>query len=113
MPQTAGRRAASKAARRQIFTDSDTQIAERLRALVTAKQTERRFDHAGERRAVARFYAARNYAPLWIKDGQLDARAKDVIARLKDAAADGLDPADYPAPNFTGDAEALAATTSS
>ena len=97
-----------KSTLQKIFTDSDTQIAERLRALVTAKQTERRFDHAGEYRAVAKFYAARNYAPLWSKDGQIDARAKEVTARLKDAAADGLDPADYPAPNFTGDAEALA-----
>ena len=38
------------------------------------------------------------------------ARAKAVIARLKNAAADGLDPADYPVPDFgalTG-AEALA-----
>ena len=59
---------------------------------------------------MAAFYAARNYAPLWIADGQLDARAKSVIAQLENAAADGLDPADYPVPAFgaaTG-AEALA-----
>jgi murein L,D-transpeptidase YcbB/YkuD len=56
------------------------------------------------------FYAARNYAPLWIADGQLDARAKSVIAQLANAVADGLDPADYQIPAFgaaTG-AEALA-----
>ena len=46
------------------------------------------------------FYAARNYAPLWIVDGALTARAKAANARLKDAAADGLDAADYPVPNF-------------
>jgi len=46
------------------------------------------------------FYAARNYAPLWIADGQLDARAKSVIARLANSAADGLDPADYQIPAF-------------
>ncbi len=59
---------------------------------------------------MAAFYAARNYAPLWIADGKLDARAKAVIAQLGNAAADGLDPADYQVPAFgaaTG-AEALA-----
>ena len=32
--------------------------------------------------------------------GKLTASAKGVIARLKDAAADGLNPADYPVPDF-------------
>jgi murein L,D-transpeptidase YcbB/YkuD len=60
------------------------------------------------------FYAARNYAPLWIADGQLDARAKSVIAQLANAAVDGLDPANYQIPAFgaaTG-AEALPTPTS-
>ena len=49
---------------------------------------------------MAAFYAARNYAPLWIADGQLDTRAKSVIAQLANAAADGLDSADYLVPAF-------------
>ena len=59
---------------------------------------------------MAAFYAARNYAPLWTADGRLDARAKSVIAQLANAAADGLDPADYPVPAFGAatSAEALA-----
>ncbi len=44
--------------------------------------------------------------------GVVNARAKAAIARLKDAASDGLDPADYPAPDFaaatTPDAQAEA-----
>ena len=88
----------------------DAQIADKLRAVVTSGQFDKRIDRAPEREAMAAFYAARNYAPLWIADGKLDARAKAVIAQLENAAADGLDPADYPVPAFgaaTG-AEALA-----
>jgi L,D-transpeptidase YcbB len=92
----------------KVLGASDAQIGERLRALISSKQIDRHFNRPGEHRTVAKFYAARNYAPLWIAGGQLDARAKSVIARLKNAAADGLDPADYPVPDFSGGAEALA-----
>ena len=88
----------------------DTQIADKLRAVITSGQFDKRIDRAPEREAMAAFYAARDYAPLWTADGQLDARAKSVIAQLANAAADGLDPADYQVPAFgaaTG-AEALA-----
>ena len=88
----------------------DAQIANKLRAVITSGQFDKRIDRAPEREAMAAFYAARNYAPLWIADGKLDARAKAAIAQLGNAAADGLDPADYQVPAFgaaTG-AEALA-----
>ncbi|MGA2568796.1 MAG: L,D-transpeptidase family protein [Pseudolabrys sp.] len=88
----------------------DTQIADKLRAVITSGQFDKRVDRALEREAMAAFYAARNYAPLWIADGRLDARAKAVIAQLGNAEADGLDPADYQAPAFgaASGAEALA-----
>jgi murein L,D-transpeptidase YcbB/YkuD len=97
-----------KSALDKVFAASDTQISDRLREIITSKQIERRIDRAPERQAVTTFYAARNYAPLWIDDGQLNARAKAVIAQLKNAATDGLDPADYPVPEFSGGAETLA-----
>ncbi len=78
----------------------DTQIADKLRAVITAGQFDKRIDRAPEREAMAAFYAARNYAPLWTADGKIDARAKAAIARLGNAAADGLDPADYQVPAF-------------
>ena len=43
---------------------------------------------------------AREYAPLWTQAGKLTDSGKGVIARLKDAAADGLNAADYPVPDF-------------
>ena len=46
------------------------------------------------------FYSGRNYAPIWITDGKANARADAAIAYLAHVDADGLDPADYPVPNF-------------
>jgi murein L,D-transpeptidase YcbB/YkuD len=94
----------------KLFAASDAQITEKLREIATSKQIEKRVERAPERKAIETFYAARGYAPLWIHDGQLTGRAKEAIARLKNAAADGLDTADYPVPafgTFTG-ADALA-----
>src|SRR6202040_1440696 len=45
-------------------------------------------------------YTARDYAPQWTQAGKLTDGGKGVIARLKDAASDGLNPADYPVPDF-------------
>jgi len=93
----------------QVIVATDAQIGERLRAILASKQIERRIARAPERQAVENFYAARKYTPLWISNGQINARAKAVIAQLKNASVDGLDPADYPVPEFAASgAEALA-----
>jgi L,D-transpeptidase YcbB len=77
----------------------DQAIAEKLRELLTGK-VERILDRKKERAAVEAFYAGRGYAPLWIADGVANDRAKATIARLKAAESDGLDPSDYPTPDF-------------
>jgi len=92
--------AAADTALDKIFAASDAQISERLRSMMSSKQIDRRIERAPDRKAVENFYASRNYAPLWIMDGALTARAKATIARLKNAAADGLDAGDYPVPDF-------------
>ncbi|RED30285.1 murein L,D-transpeptidase YcbB/YkuD [Rhodopseudomonas thermotolerans] len=79
---------------------ADQPVADQLRDLL-AKSASRYFERKVERSAVEKFYEARDYAPVWTSAGALTAPAKGVIARLKDAAADGLDPDDYPVPNFT------------
>ncbi|MGH6666158.1 MAG: L,D-transpeptidase family protein, partial [Pseudolabrys sp.] len=88
----------------------DAEIRDKLRVIVMDKQLELRIDRAAERQAVESFYVAHDYAPLWSSDGRLNALAKSVIARLKNASADGLDPTDYPVPDFAAakGAEALA-----
>jgi murein L,D-transpeptidase YcbB/YkuD len=80
--------------------DADAPIAEQLQNLVNAK-----FDgiigNKQDRIIIEAFYSGRNYAPLWINDGKPNAHAKAAIAYLGHVDADGLDPADYPAPDFS------------
>ncbi len=83
----------------------DQPVADRLRDLMATKAT-RYFDRKAERAAVEKFYTGRDYAPIWTQGGNLTAAAKGVIARLKDAAADGLNPGDYPVPDFAAAASA-------
>ncbi len=78
---------------------ADQPVADKLRDMLASKSL-RTFDRKGERAAVEKFYSAREYAPQWTQAGKLTASAKGVVARLKDAASDGLNPADYPVPDF-------------
>ena len=58
--------------------------------------------------ALQPFYSARDYAPLWITDGKVNERAQAAMAYLAGVDADGLDPADYPVPNFASLADPAA-----
>jgi murein L,D-transpeptidase YcbB/YkuD len=78
---------------------ADQPVADRLRDLMATKGA-RYFDRKNERAAVEKFYAARDYAPVWTASGKLTDSAKGVIKRLGQAGADGLDNADYPVPDF-------------
>jgi murein L,D-transpeptidase YcbB/YkuD len=78
---------------------ADTAVADQLRDLITAK-----LDHfvprKPDREGVEAFYRARDYKPLLVAGGALDARGKAVIAFLGRVDTDGLNPADYPTPDF-------------
>ena len=78
---------------------ADLPVADRLRDLLGTKSL-RYFDRKNERAAVEKFYSAREYAPQWTQAGKLTDSGKGVVARLKDAAAEGLNPTDYPVPDF-------------
>ena len=78
---------------------ADQPVADKLKDLLGSKSS-RYFDRKAERTTIEKFYTARDYAPLWTQGGTLTATGKGVIARLKDAASDGLNPADYPVPDF-------------
>src|SRR6516225_8800656 len=77
----------------------DAAITEQLRELANGK-FDRLFANKKDRPQIEAFYSNRNYAPLWIADGKANARATAAIAYLRHVDADGLDPADYPLPNF-------------
>lgn len=63
-----------------------------------------------DREAIADFYGERDYEPVWVKEGVLSEEANLLMERLQNAAADGLDPTDYPVYELDGleDAEAVA-----
>src|SRR5581483_3989755 len=78
---------------------ADQPVAERLRDLLGAKSA-RYFERKAERTAIEKFYVGREFAPIWTQAGKLTDSGKGVVARLKDAASDGLNPSDYPVPYF-------------
>src|SRR5215470_11671562 len=80
---------------------ADRPIAEKIRDLLAAKN-DKIFAGKKERGAIETFYQSRNLVPLWLDKGVENARAKAVIARLKNADADGLELSDYKTPNFAG-----------
>jgi L,D-transpeptidase YcbB len=77
----------------------DAPIIEQLHNLANGK-FDRIMGSTKERTSIDAFYAGRNYAPLWLTDGKANARAQAAIAYLGQVSADGLDPSDYPVPDF-------------
>jgi murein L,D-transpeptidase YcbB/YkuD len=79
---------------------ADQPVADKLRDMLGTKSA-RYFDRKAERAAVEKFYTTRDFAPLWTQAGSLNDSGKGVVARLRDAASDGLNAADYPVPDFS------------
>jgi murein L,D-transpeptidase YcbB/YkuD len=89
---------------------ADSAVADKVRELVASRQFERLVNHKADRAGIEAFYSAHNYAPLWITNNASNGRAKAAIAYLAQADAVGLDPSDYPTPDFksASTADALA-----
>lgn len=100
-PQPASTETATAPAAVEPITDP---VAVKLKEIITTKLS-RFVDRKDDRPGVESFYAARQYAPLWTDQGELNARGKAAIAHLRGVAADGLDPSDYPAPAFKSGAD--------
>jgi murein L,D-transpeptidase YcbB/YkuD len=82
-----------------IQSAEDAAVGEQLRDLLEnklQKYVPRQQDRAG----VEAFYRKRGFAPLWVSDGKSLPRAQQTVDFLHRAAADGLDPDDYPTPRF-------------
>ena len=91
----------SKAPIAAALSGDDAAVAERLRDLIATKLS-RSVDRKQDRAAVEAFYRDRGFAPLWIANGDATARAKEAVTFVRGVGADGLDPADYPTPQFAG-----------
>jgi murein L,D-transpeptidase YcbB/YkuD len=85
----------------------DAPIIEQLHNLANGK-FDRIIGSTKERTSIEAFYAGRNYAPLWLTDGKANARAKAAIAYLGQVSADGLNPSDYPVPDFASPTDPVA-----
>jgi len=93
--------AAPAAAAPDAVAGPDAPIAAQLHDLASGK-FDAAFDTTQDRTVVDAFYSGRDYAPLWLTDGRPNARAQSAITYLGHVDADGLDPADYPVPDFAG-----------
>ena len=100
---------------RQVATvaiSNDNAVSDRLRELISSKQLDRLVSRKADRDGVDAYYKAHNYTPLWVTAGAANARAKQAIAYLAQVDTVGLDPTDYPTPDFkaatTADAQAEA-----
>src|ERR1700723_746730 len=82
------------------LSSADAAVVDQLRNLSSGKY-DRIVGNKKDPPTVAAFYSGRDYAPLWITDGKVNERGKAAIAYLGHVDQDGLDPADYPVPNFS------------
>src|SRR5215475_4904880 len=87
----------AKAASNATPADS---VGEKLRELITGRQFDRLVSRKADRAGIEAYYSSRNYAPIWVSNNAGNDRAKAAIAYLGQADAVGLDPNDYPAPDF-------------
>jgi murein L,D-transpeptidase YcbB/YkuD len=79
---------------------SNKAVAEKLRDMISSKAFDRAIGRKAERAGAEAFYKAHDYSPIWVNDGAEDARAKSAAAYLAKAGDVGLDPRDYPTPDF-------------
>jgi murein L,D-transpeptidase YcbB/YkuD len=80
-------------------------VADQLREMISGK-LDRIVSRKADREGVEAFYKARDYKPLWMSDGVADERAKAAITYLAQVDSVGLDPNDYPTPDFKSAATA-------
>jgi L,D-transpeptidase YcbB len=79
---------------------ADQPLRDALREFIGSPRLARLIERKTDRTAVEAFYAARDYAPLFAGNDGPTARARQAINHLRNADADGMDPADYPVPSF-------------
>jgi L,D-transpeptidase YcbB len=89
---------------------ADGGLGDKIHELISSKQFERIVSRKADRAGIEAYYSSHNYAPLWISNNAANERAKSAIGYLAQADAVGLDPSDYPAPDFksASSADALA-----
>jgi murein L,D-transpeptidase YcbB/YkuD len=93
-PEASPPEAASPAA-----SSADLAVSDRLRELA-AGRLDRFITRKAEREGALAYYKAHDFKPVWVSDGAANARAKAAIAYLAQVETVGLNPRDYPTPDF-------------
>jgi murein L,D-transpeptidase YcbB/YkuD len=96
----------AKAVAAPVSVTADGAVADQLREMIGGKQFDRIVSRKADREGVESFYKARDYKPLWVSEGAADARAKAAIVYLAKVDTVGLEPSDYPTPDFKSAATA-------
>ena len=99
-------KAATAPAATSPATSVDSAVTDKLRDMVTGKALDRAIGNKADRAGIEQFYKARDYTPLWVSANAANERAQSAIAYLAQADAVGLDPSDYPTPDFKSAATA-------
>src|SRR5262249_57639811 len=74
--------------------------ADKLRDLITGNAHYRLVSRKADGEGIDGYYGGEKYAPLWVSNSAVNERGKSAIAYLTQADAVGLDPNDYPTPDF-------------
>jgi murein L,D-transpeptidase YcbB/YkuD len=74
-------------------------MSESIRAILINAGGQGDFVAKKDAGALTAFYRTQGFAPSWILNGKLTDRALSVIARIKQADMDGLNPSDYRVPH--------------
>ena len=91
---------ATRTQARKSATVSDSAVALRTMAASGRLDDLRWPDFSDYRVHVENFYRASDYAPAWVQDGQPSTRAGEVVAVLRRADREGLNPEDYDGPRW-------------
>ena len=76
--------------------------ASKLEELITSRLAQF-LDRKPEQAAVEAFYRERSFQPIWSANGVALPRARSTVDYLARVAYEGLDPRDYPRPDFSRD----------
>ncbi|WP_407049895.1 murein L,D-transpeptidase [Methyloraptor flagellatus] len=92
-------KAAEQAAREARLAAEAEQVSTALKAAIDELGTlKANAEERKDRAALAAFYAAHDYKPMFVAPEGLTAKALSAVDRFGKAAEDGLDPQDYPVP---------------
>ena len=89
---------------------ADSAVSDKLRDIIGGKQLDRIVARKADRDGVEQYYKSHDFKPLWVMNGAAGDRAKAAAAYLAQVDTVGLDPNDYPVPDFksTATPDALA-----